>query len=192
MKKITLGQVVMVSDPCYTEPTWCQVKLSNVNKGTYYVNVIKQDEGNWGVRCGKLIAIHENYRDGQFPWMLYETGIIGVDSGQAGIFDYPTYRKDGLNIETPAIDFAIGRDSEGDEWYEKMCKFTLSENSWGVYDNGVVSSSGIGDGSYNLFLMEDGDVVVGMMIDFLPDEDDLDDDEDDLDDDEDDLDDDEK
>ena len=174
-KQITLGEVVMVSDPCYTEPTWCQKKLDNVKPGIYNVGVDKKGFGDWGNRVHKLVAIHEDYFGREIKWKL-SFGTIGVDSGQAGIFDYPTYRKDGLIMEVPESDFVIDRDSEGDDWYEKMCKFTLSNESWGLYDNGVVCSSGIGDGAYDLFVMEDEGKVVGMMVEFLPDEDEEEDD----------------
>ena len=33
--KIQLGEEVMVSDPCYSIGTWCQIKLSNVLPGFY-------------------------------------------------------------------------------------------------------------------------------------------------------------
>lgn len=171
MKKITLGSIVMVSDPCYSEPTWCQTKLENVKAGIYNVYVEKQDEGDWGVRCGKLIAIHENYILFSKSWEHHSN--CGVDSGQLGIFDYPSYRNDAVEIVAPTSttkypDFQLPKENEGDDWYEKMCKFTLSDESWGTYENGVVSSSGIGDGGYDLFVMKDGDEIVGMIVDFLP------------------------
>ena len=83
-------------------------------------------------------------------------------------------------MESPKVNFQLNRFGneqllEGDDWYEKMCKFTLSEASWGAYDNGVVSSSGIGDGAYDLYVMKDGDEIVGMKVDFLPDDEDEDD-----------------
>jgi hypothetical protein len=38
--------------------------------------------------------------------------------------------------------------NEGDAWYGACCHLTLGEENWGVLPNGVVSSSGYGDGSY--------------------------------------------
>jgi hypothetical protein len=42
-----------------------------------------------------------------------------------------------------------------------MCRFTLSEDGWGVYDTGVVASSGYGDGVYPMTVAknEEGKVV---------------------------------
>ena len=52
-----------------------------------------------------------------------------------------------------------------------MASRTLGESHWGMYDEGVVSSSGIGDGGYDLYVLttEDG-VVVGFCIDYLIDD----------------------
>jgi hypothetical protein len=53
-----------------------------------------------------------------------------------------------------------------------MCDKTLSDNMWGAYGYGVVSSSGIGDGSYDLYTLIDNDEkVVGFFLDYLIDED---------------------
>jgi hypothetical protein len=70
-------------------------------------------------------------------------------------------------IQTPDIDFTISyNDDPGDSWYEKMCRFTLSENSWGAYDGGVVSSSGIGDGMYDVSIWKANNQIVAINIDF--------------------------
>jgi hypothetical protein len=52
-----------------------------------------------------------------------------------------------------------------------MCKFTLGKESWGLYDTGAVSSSGIGDGMYPLEVMMDNGKVVGIKVVFLGDDD---------------------
>jgi hypothetical protein len=53
-----------------------------------------------------------------------------------------------------------------------MCNFTLSDDQCGVYDTGVVTSSGIGDGGYPLdILREKNGYIVGMRITYLFDED---------------------
>jgi hypothetical protein len=87
-------------------------------------------------------------------------------------------------ITTPDVNFNLGdyrKDDGGEKWYEKMCRFTLSENQWGLYDTGVVTSSGIGDGLYPMDVMMDGDKIVGIRLEYLgnSDEDLLDEDEDD-------------
>ena len=184
MNQITLSENVMVSDPCYTPDTWCQTKLTNVLPGKYNVEVDKHDEGTgWGTRVSSITVIHEDYVD-DGDWEQHSE--CGVDSGQCGIFCMTSYRNDEMSegITTPDVNFNLGdyrKDDGGEKWYEKMCRFTLSENQWGLYDTGVVTSSGIGDGLYPMDVMMDGDKIVGIRLEYLgnSDEDLLDEDEDD-------------
>jgi len=169
MNQITLSENVMVSDPCYTPDTWCQTKLNNVLPGKYNVDVQKSDEGSWGTRVSSITVIHEDYSDTD-DWEQHSE--CGVDSGQCGVFCMTGYRNDELSegITTPEVNFNLGdyrKDDGGEKWYEKMCRFTLSENQWGLYDTGVVSSSGIGDGLYPMDVMMDGDKVVGIRLEYL-------------------------
>lgn len=175
MKKINLGSSVIVSDPCYEIPTWCQQIVDNVLPGVYIVDIEKSNQGGWGSRISELSCIHENYKYKHIP--LNPSDIpIGVDSGQAGIFDLDTYRDDegsksyGIEKEFDD-DWSKHNKEDGDEWYNRMCKLTLSKDGWGNYDNGVVSSSGYGDGSYTLLLAEVDGKVVGLKIIFIDDED---------------------
>jgi hypothetical protein len=176
MKQIQLTDTVMVSDPCYTEPTWCQIKLKNVLPGTYNVEADKRDCSGWGERVHSLQVIHSDY-SGPLDWEE-APGDVGVDSGQAGIFSYDSYRNDAIasGIQTEEPPFTLPhREEAGDRWYEKMCEMTLSKDSWGVYDNGVVSSSGIGDGGYPLFIVRDrSGFIVAMRVEFLSDEEEYD------------------
>ena len=182
MNQITLSENVMVSDPCYTPDTWCQTKLNNVLPGKYNVEVDRHDEGTgWGTRVSSITVIHEDYNDTD-DWEQHSE--CGVDSGQCGIFCMTGYRNDELSegITTPDVNFNLGdyrKDDGGEKWYEKMCRFTLSENQWGLYDTGVVTSSGIGDGLYPMDVMMDGDKIVGIRLEYLgnSDEDILDEDD---------------
>lgn len=170
MNQITLSENVMVSDPCYSLDTWCQTKLNNVLPGKYNVEVDKHDEGTgWGVRVSSITVIHEDYVD-DGDWEQHSE--CGVDSGQCGVFCMTSYRNDEMSvgITTPTLDqpFVLPyNDKGGDMWYEKMCHFTLHKDQWGLYDTGVVSSSGIGDGMYPLDVMMDGDKIVGMRLEYL-------------------------
>jgi hypothetical protein len=171
MNQITLSENVMVSDPCYTPDTWCQTKLTNVLPGKYNVEVDKHDEGTgWGVRVSSITILHENYpNDHDLIWEGHSE--CGVDSGQCGIFCMTGYRNDEIvpSITTPTLDnpFVIPFREDGDKWYEKICHFTLVEPQWGLYDTGVVSSSGIGDGLYPMDVMMDGDKIVGIRLEYL-------------------------
>ena len=168
MNQITLSENVMVSDPCYSPDTWCQTKLDNVLPGLYNVDVQKSDEGDWGVRVSSITVIHEDYEDTD-DWEQHSE--CGVDSGQCGIFCMTSYRNDevSVGITTPTLDnpFVIPFREDGDKWYEKICHFTLCEPQWGLYDTGVVSSSGIGDGLYPMEVMMDKEKIVGIRITYL-------------------------
>ena len=182
--KIKLGNSVMVSDPCYTPDTWCQAKIENVKEGEYNTYCHKIHTGDFGVRCSLLLAVHSSYDVNKMHWELHPNE-IGVDSGQAGIFDMSTFRKDGLDIEVPTIGYD-GRDlswldglksisgvtPEGEDWYIKMCKLTLTEQMWGGYENGVVSRSGFGDGGYTLYVAKEEFTgkVIAFCIDFAVEE----------------------
>lgn len=176
---ITLGKEVMVSDPCYTEPTWCQIKLDDVKPGNYNAYHKEHDCGEWGVRSSMLLVIHQDHTEDELEWDQ-EDGEVGVDSGQAGIFSYETYRKDGLEMEVPTVGYdgrsfewldTLSRaDEVGGDWYTKMCKKTLTTDGWGTYDQGIVSRSGFGDGGYSLYTARIDGEVVAMAVDFAVEE----------------------
>ena len=163
---INLGPEVYVTDPCYSVPTWCQTKLTNVLPGEWVVSMI-YDEKEGTNRNAELFLVHKDHqatKDLVYDWF----GDFGVDSGQAGVFDAASYRSDSAAeaINPPWIDFVLpGKDLEGDAWYEKICKFTLGESGWGAYDAGAVSSSGWGDGMYPVYGAEvDGQVVALQLV----------------------------
>ena len=168
MEQIQLTEEVMVSDPCYTVGTWCQTKLGNVLPGKYNWSVGYTDEGSWGTRVANVMVLHESYDDDDsIDWEDHSE--VGVDSGQCGIFSMTSYRNDEIaeGITTPPTDFDLPFDEEGDKWYEKMCKFTLSKDQYGKYDTGVVTSSGLGDGMYPVEVAYDNDKVIGIRITYL-------------------------
>lgn len=180
--KIKLGNSVMVSDPCYTPDTWCQAKIENVKEGEYNTYCHKIDTGDFGERCSLLLAVHSSYDVNKMYWELHPDE-IGVDSGQAGIFDMSTFRKDGIEMEVPTIGYdgrdlnwldalKSEKDGKGEDWYIKMCKLTLTEKMWGGYENGVVSRSGFGDGGYTLYIAKEEYTgkVIGFCIDFFVEE----------------------
>jgi hypothetical protein len=170
MKTIQLSDEVMVSDPCYVVPTWCQHKLTNVLPGEYLTNVIKSDEGSWGIRIGALVVIHKDYIEDPLNFREVKSADIGVDSGQAGIFSMETYRKDEIFMNEVSEfnkSYQGWKDDGGEQWYGHMCDRTLGDEGWGVYDRGVVSRSGYGDGSYELSVAKHKGKIVGIAINYL-------------------------
>jgi hypothetical protein len=181
---INLGPEVYVTDPCYSVPTWCQKKLTNVLPGEWVVSMI-YDELGGSNRNAELYLIHKDYQSTRglsFDWL----GDFGVDSGQAGVFDAASYRDDAYaaGITRPKLRqefFLPGELTEGDAWYETICHFTLEGDGWGTYAAGAVSSSGYGDGMYPVYGAEVDGKIVALQLVFISqeeeDEDDWDDDE---------------
>ena len=170
MSTIKLGKEVMISDPCYTDPTWCQHKLKNVLPGEYSVYNKYHNAGDWGRRNSMLIAAHKDYEmDDDLRWKRCPGATIGVDSGQAGIFDHTYYRKDSVfeNQESKFLnEYRRNTNEEGEVWYAHMCDRTLGEQGWGYFEHGVVARSGFGDGAYTLYIARVNRKVVGICIDF--------------------------
>ena len=169
-EKIQLKDKVVLGDPCYSLNSVSII--NNVLPGTYCTIIRVVDCDSWGNRVSRLMAFHENhahkiqYNDDN-PETLYDsfTGlkcsdseIIGVDSGQAGIYDYDYFCENEKERNY----------NDKNSWYRKICDMTI-ESHGGCLDNKcVVSNSGYGDGGYKtyLFKTKDTNQVVGFVIDF--------------------------
>jgi hypothetical protein len=79
VRTITLGKEVMVSDPCYTESTWCQIKLDNVKPGNYIAYHKTHDAGDWGVRSSMILVIHQDHNDDEdLVWDLEDGEVVAM------------------------------------------------------------------------------------------------------------------
>ena len=169
--KIRLGSFeiesgkVRISDPCYDKDTRCAGTIDKVKKGSWFAEA-KEVDG----RVGFLIAYSAEYR---FTWDKYWdtrtlTKIeVGVDSGQAGIFDEKYYKDDkvfaGRTNKSRRYNDIICPE---DIWYSWNCDLTLSETQAGVIPFGCVSSSGWGDGCYTCSVIKEKGKVVAIVIDY--------------------------
>jgi hypothetical protein len=94
-----------------------------------------------------------------------------VDSGQLGFFSAPHYRYDG--DVAPGHVFAadwlpLTHSKPGDAWYDLCCDLTTGAQRAGVLAYGCVSSSGYGDGSYQLQTQtNEAGVIVGLRVAFI-------------------------
>lgn len=170
---ITLEENVIVSDPCYSDEVWCQMKLSNVLPGEYRTFCKKTEVEDWGNRVSMLMVVHSDHEFEDLEWE--PAGNIGVDSGQAGIFSKSQYRDDNQNVQLGDGDISFFSEGffqkSGDRWYTKVCSHTLGERHWGTFKNGAVSSSGFGDGGYDVFTASVNGKIVGICIDYAVEED---------------------
>lgn len=165
--QIILGQTVIVSDPCYENGTWCQSKVTGVIPGRYNCSIEREDDGH----IRSLTVLHEDVTSPHWE----EHSNIAVDSGQAGVFSEESYRNNESTDHLPWLtkdgDPFGGsyqeKDEPGEKWYVKMCDRTLRKEGWGVYDNGVVSSSGYGDGGYLLEVTDLEGYINGFKITFI-------------------------
>lgn len=162
MEIITLKDKVRVTDPCYDRDTWCAGTLSNVKPGQYVCEPDYTDG-----RVASIEAVHRDCGSEMLFWneMNFE---VGVDSGQAGIFDYDDF-----------IAHVDERDYGSGDWYSQCCELTCNEDMCGIINGvGFVSESGYGDGVYTCYVAknEEGQIV-GIKIVFIDydDEDDEDD-----------------
>lgn len=116
---ITLGDKVMVSDPCYGIGTWCQGVIENVLPGKYVCKAGFADEGNWGTRVADIRIVHEDYTQGYYNIVTdhLEEFEVGVDSGTAGIFDYEYYKKYHKDSKE--------RDHADRDWYNRTGNLTF-------------------------------------------------------------------
>lgn len=144
--------MLRISDPCYDRNVWCCGTIQNCLPGTWEASILTKDEGSWGHRISVLTARHVTgpkhtainraVCNGSGAWSVCDVE-IGVDSGQAGIFDEAHYQDNTV--------FAPGTKCEhefGDLWYSYCCDLTLSPLHAGVLPFGAVSTSGYGDGGY--------------------------------------------
>ena len=191
MFNVTSGKMVC-SDPCYELDTWCQGVIDKVRNGKWEAGIATSDEGSWGERISHLWVFNvdavvnnpqilrdiETFKGATLPYAF------GVDSGQFGFFDFAHYRNDESAKDLKKYNFGgdFSMKETGDEWYRVCCDLTLGTDSWGVVPFGAVSSSGYGDGSYEVRGIKDNDEWVAFCVEYIGqddnDEDDWTDDED--------------
>ena len=101
-------------------------------------------------RVAYLHICHENTQshfdhEAEFDSTWAESDIhVGVDSGQAGFFDYALF------------DQMCGSEAVKDKFYDEVCALTCdTQGQWGVHPVGCVSSTGWGDGSYDCLVRRD-------------------------------------
>jgi hypothetical protein len=164
---ITLGDNIVISDPCYNRSVDCALFNVKVKSGKYLPYTIINSQYN---RVTLLGIFHSEYFKNIYQaldrseWEYF--GEIGVDSGQAGIFDDNCYPI--LDIIGKYKDDMIEMNSEEfDIFYNECCTITtLPPIRSNVLSNrmGIVSSSGWGDGSYSVIKLEIKNEIVGLMI----------------------------
>ena len=170
MKEIKLNNSVIITDPCYGLKDYpnpsTNIIINNMKAGTYKTNIHYSDEDMWGTRIAALEIIHTGYNPLNIESIevvnldLVECiGSVCVDSGQMGIYDYDYYKS------------VSNEDGVDDKWYNEICELTLSDKQSGTKDDVcVVSSTGYGDGDYDVYIGTINGEVVYIGIIFITDE----------------------
>lgn len=152
--EVTSGRLI-ISDPCYGPGVGCQVNIDDVLTGTWEASVRSINLHSWGRRVAELEAHHALAEVNDNRWELCP-GEVGVDSGQAGIFDQASFpRKADANFDT---------------WFRTACRLTNSDDQAGVLPAGAVSSSGVGDGGYEAYVQRRDGKVVAVKVVYLDEE----------------------
>lgn len=110
-RDIELGDKVVISDPCYDLDVWCRGTLENIKPGIWRTKAENANINGWGDRCTALIAWHEDVEEPNNE-DFEETSIdVGVDSGQAGIFDYKHF------------EYIKSDENRDEQWYNSIDTF---------------------------------------------------------------------
>lgn len=153
---------ILVSDPCYKGEYGVSLDVKQTH---YDVSVLKEDGYN-----SAIMAIAKGEYISNLDWEKYEDEEIAVDSGQAGFFEWDSFYTEEVIDKNAQLPFSKDEDEENN-FYPFVSSLTLnSDESAGCYSKGCVSSTGYGDGSYNLYLAKKNNVIVGLLICFIEDE----------------------
>ncbi|WP_026828565.1 SMI1/KNR4 family protein [Exiguobacterium artemiae] len=140
------GNELIVTDPYYglEEDTDLQLILSNVKSGSWTAAII-YTEDEWV----KQLLVFEGDKKRSGKWRRQEKLVV-VDSALVGIFDRTAYR------QNQAMEFET---------------IVSSDDQAGIVSFGAVSTSGFGDGLYDVDIQYDvSRQIVGVRIDFADDE----------------------
>ena len=102
--------------------------------------------GSRGSRVSRVVVHHVEFNPAD-PKIRSFHEHFSVDSGQAGVFDFGSYGVD--------------------DFYDLCCKKTLSRRQYGFMEEGFVTSSGYGDGTYEANVHTVGGKAVCIEVEFL-------------------------
>lgn len=139
--KLDLMDQIVISDPCYCDFENPLIKQLNIIKGEYncFVEYTKNEE-----RVASMLLINKNINDENIDEKIAE---VGVDSGTMAIFTLDKY-----------IELSKMKKENEEEFYKYSYElstrtfYKINECMASIYDNIFVSSSGYGDGIYDVLI----------------------------------------
>ena len=171
---VTIGSFIQKSDKMFvSDPSYefipeehemgsklmkLNLVIPNVLAGTY--DVILRIKTNEREKNAELVCIHQSFlKDNgsmplyKYPWEKQDDE-IGVDTGQAGIYDLKYY---GENEE-----------NGNNDWFEMNTRLTAKPTDYaGAMEHGAVSTAGNGDGIYPVYVIKNDSKIVGIKIVFI-------------------------
>lgn len=93
---------LIISDPCYAPGTWCMGIVPNAQPGIWEAEIGFFHEGKHDAAVAYLAAFHQHCPPKNQLIAREELFKVGVDSGQAGVFDKPFYRAGLMQARYPA------------------------------------------------------------------------------------------
>lgn len=138
----TMTSKARITDPCHTKDI-SDIEVVNCVLGQWDYTVDYDSEEE---RVAELIAWSV---DSWGPWgpclpINEVCGQVGVDSSQVGIFCDARYP-----------DGNVGEYKDENSFYGKVCRLTINKPWHGEVEHGCVSSSGYGDGVYQITIRRD-------------------------------------
>ena len=135
--ELRLDGKVDITDPGYEKDVWCR-KTTDCQPGDYTGYAYIVDEEDWGKRVARLSIFKDDKKIDLNNMELI--GAIGVDAGMAGFFrDKPDYPDDKWH------DFLVESGV-----FKTKDEYDYSRNTYAI-DYGLFSSSGFGDGVYEVY-----------------------------------------
>lgn len=155
------GSKIDITDPCYDRDVWCRMNDVEIEPGDYecYVKLLDDEEtGGWGERVAEIGIRNIVSISGAYTHVYNYLGEIGVDAGLAGFFNNKP-------------------DYTGEEWGDFCSALGDHEKHAWINEDGFFSSSGYGDGEYDVYAAMENGKIVALFIEFIePDEEDEDED----------------
>ena len=153
--EIKSGRMV-ISDPCYELNTMVNATIENVKNGKWRASVIKSEDNGF---IEELVVYSINsivsgeFGDYEIKNIQDKENLLlfdfGVDSGQFGFFDFEGYGNNKKCERLKRYSKAIIQPEN--PFYSICCDRVSSGEGWGTLPFGVVSTSGVGDGTYDVY-----------------------------------------
>ena len=154
---------VMVSDPCYNSDNVYN-RLYEVLSGNYNCLISKEKFHLWGVRVRSMAILHTDFEFDFLNKGGYFKGQVAVDSGTMSICDYTYYDKHHINDKD--------ENELDEEWYDKnVCAWCSRKNYHIANKLGFISTSGFGDGVYEVYTYSHNENIVGIEVVFIENDD---------------------